>query len=328
MACVVLRAPPLVIAASLGLAATTKETALPFLLILGLLCARDADDGWLPARRWTLALLGGAVVGLLLNVGFNLFRFGDLTNATYLDPTSATPGIELKLRYFLSLWLAPNGGLLWYWMSACLVLVAGGIMMIRQWRWRGDLRPWLPTAVVIGLAAVNAAGLASWYAPFGWLAWGPRPSIPMTPAFVVAVAVVGGSGLVTFIGRVLKSAIGFTLVAAAVLVFAIPQVGVVWNPEAEAALATFDKACPVEAVVQNNPDYYYGCIQHGAWRVKPLLLWDSARTGSLSARMAELALAVAVVSLLLLARRSFSAQRSGASRGDKPGDRRDQLPTN
>ncbi|MCJ7438545.1 MAG: hypothetical protein MUP97_12400, partial [Acidimicrobiia bacterium] len=306
IACVVLRAPPLLVAASLGLAAATKETAIPFLLVLGFVCARDSEDGWLPARRWTLALLSGAAIGLVLNVGFNVFRFGELTNAFYLDPNFTTPGFELKARLFVSLWAAPNGGLLWFWMSACLVLVAAGIVMIRQLGARHDLKGWLPTAVVLGLAVVNTAGLASWYAPFGWLAWGPRLSLPLTPAFVVAVVVAGGSALAAFVGRVLRSALGFLVVAVAVVVFAIPQVAVVWNPGAEAALATLDKACPVGAVVQDDPTYYYGCIQHGAWRTKPLLLWEAARTGSLPARMAELALAIAVVSLLLLARRSLT----------------------
>jgi hypothetical protein len=303
MACVVLRAPPVLVAVSLGLAATTKETAVPLLLVLGLVCARDAEDGWLPARRWTLALFGGAAIGMVLNVGFNVFRFGELTNALYLDPTFATPGVGLKARFFVSLWAAPNGGLLWFWMSACLVFVAGGIVMIRQLRARRDLTGWLPTAVVLGLAVVNAAGLASWYAPFGWVAWGPRLSLPLTAAFVVAIVVVGGSALSALAGRVLRSTSGFLVCAVAVVVFAVPQVGVVWNPGAEAALGTLDKACPVVPVVQIDATYYYGCIQHLAWRTKPLHLWEAARTGSLPARLAELALAVAVVSLLLMARR-------------------------
>ena len=310
MTCVVLRAPPLLVFLSLALAATTKETAVPILLVLGLVCARDATDGWLPARRWTVALLGGAMLGFVLNSGFNFFRFGELKNVFYLDPVFATPGVEMKARYFVSLWAAPNGGLVWFWLSACLVFAAAGVVMLRQMRAPRDPKGWVPTAVVLGLVVINTVGLASWFAPFGWLAWGPRLNMPLTPAFVVAIVVVGGSALASFMGRVLRNSLGLIVVAVAIVVLAVPQVGVVWNPGAEAALATLDDACPVGANVQVDATYYFGCIQHGAWRTKPLLLWEAARTGSFSARLAEFGLAASVVSLMLIARRRFQEQRS------------------
>src|SRR5262249_30788767 len=43
--------------AALGfLAGITKETAAPFLVVLGLVCARSAADRWLPPKRITIAV--------------------------------------------------------------------------------------------------------------------------------------------------------------------------------------------------------------------------------------------------------------------------------
>ena len=66
--------------------------------------------------------------------------------------------------------------------------------------------------------------------------------------------------LTRLIGRVLTNALGFAAVALVVIAFAIPQVGVIWNPAAEAALATLDTECPVGTSVQADPTYYYGCV--------------------------------------------------------------------
>ena len=242
-----------------------------------------------------------------MNAGFNLFRFGDLTNASYLDPVFQTPGHRVEgdvLRVTVG---CAEWGLLWFWMSACLVLLAAAVVVVQQMRARQGRRAWLPTGIVLGVAIANTVGLSSWFAPFGWLAWGPRLSLPLTPAVIVAVAITGGPMLTRLIGRVLTNAVGFAAVALVVVAFAIPQVGVIWNPAAEAALATLDTACPVGASVQADATYYYGCVQHGAWRTKPLVLWEAARTGAGTARLAELALAISVVSLLLIARRRLGS---------------------
>src|SRR4051794_28011790 len=64
------------------LACLTKETAAPFLLALGIVCARDDDDGWLPPARVLVSMVAGAATAIVVNTGFNVFRFGTWSNLT------------------------------------------------------------------------------------------------------------------------------------------------------------------------------------------------------------------------------------------------------
>jgi len=39
---------------------------------------------------------------------------------------------------------------------------------------------------VVGCIAAFTAGIATWWSSFGWIAWGPRLTIPFIPAFLLA----------------------------------------------------------------------------------------------------------------------------------------------
>jgi hypothetical protein len=80
------------------LACLTKETAAPFLFVIGVVCARDPDeDGWLPPARLTIAMVAGAVSAAVVNVAFNVFRFGTWSNLTYNASFTRVPGVPIKV---------------------------------------------------------------------------------------------------------------------------------------------------------------------------------------------------------------------------------------
>ena len=123
----------------------------------------------------------------MVNVAFNVFRFGTWSNLTYNAPFTRVPGVPIKVKLALADWLAPNVGVLFFWTVTAVVLagvlVATVVTIVRRPR---QLRSWLPALAVVVVTAVFTGALASWWSTFGWLAWGPRLTLPLLPALVVA----------------------------------------------------------------------------------------------------------------------------------------------
>jgi hypothetical protein len=263
------------------LAGTTKETVAPFLLVLAIVCARNAHDRWLPAGRLLVPIavgLGGAVV---LNGAFNVFRFGTVRNVVYTAPKTRVPGITIPVRLAIADWFAPNVGVLWFWGIAGLMvagLVVSSAVLVR--RHARQPSRWVPPLVVVGVVAALTGSLALWYSTFGWVAWGPRLTLPLLPAvLVVAVHTARGPmtiGLHWLTGTVPRAVVVGSFVA----LLGVAQVGVVWHRAAIELPLVRDAACPqILPIEQASAAYFYGCGLHQAWRLDPLSLWEGAHHG-------------------------------------------------
>jgi hypothetical protein len=272
------------IAVTIFLACLTKETAAPFLLVIGVVCARDDErDGWLPPARIVVSMVGGAAAAVVVNTLFNVFRFGTWSNLTYNTPFTRVPGIPIKVKLAVADWLAPNVGVLFFWTVLALVLagllVATVVAIVRRPR---QPRHWLPALAVVATTVVFTGALASWWSTFGWLAWGPRLNLPLTPALVVAAVRAAPDpldrGLRWLVGSVPR-AVGTGGVLA---VLALGQAGVVWNQAAILLPAVPDATCPVlKAPSETTPEYFYGCGIDAAWRTSPLSLWEAQQLAEL-----------------------------------------------
>jgi hypothetical protein len=268
VAAVLLRAPPPMLAITLVLAAISKETALPFLVLMGIGALLWSPVTGRPLRRGHWIAFGiGAVVSLGLVGGFNLLRFDQLTNAIYADPATRTPTVGLKARYALSLWLAPNAGLVVFWPVAGAALLAMvGVALVRVRAWRENVRVVGVGAILLVLCAAMSYGYASWYAPFGWIAWGPRLMLLLVPA----VLLFGAGTLAPELERLLRAA-GRRATAAKVIVgvlaiaTVIAEIGVLFRTSAMANLFTLDAECPAQVTVTEASGAYYHCIIHWAW---------------------------------------------------------------
>ncbi len=241
----VLRRRPVLIVATVAIAALGKDTLLPFIVALGFLCGRD-EDRFLPPRRVWIPLLVGACLGGIVIVAFNVFRFGQVINVFYLDPLFRTPGEMRRLVFLAGEWLSPSAGLAWYWPIATAVLIAcGWIAVIGLVRRPRRTRGWLPGLAVAGLAVLFTAGLASWFSPYGWIAYGPRLSVPLMPALTIAALHVAGSQLETAARVMLRPPAGFAVASALVIVAGWPQFGAAWSHTAAIAdLIAADATCP------------------------------------------------------------------------------------
>jgi hypothetical protein len=291
------------------LAAVTKETA-PFFLVP--LAAAIVLSERRPLAAGLLPVVTGAAVGVLVNVLFNVWRYGTLYNEYYSEPARITPGVGLKAQFFAGQLVAPNAGLLWFWPVAAVVMTVAVVAALRAPP-HGDRRPvllWLVTFA--GLVGI----FASYHSPYGWNAWGPRYLVPWIPALCVAALAVADPGRLRHAASTLGRTrvwLGATLVTIAL---ALPQLGVFMSSKLPFHL--FDDARPpcyyvaptvLEAYEHPN---YYRCTTHLSWAAKPILLHGMRGLRSAEGVGLSVLLALAAGGLLFAAGRETEVGRRPA----------------
>jgi hypothetical protein len=269
VAAAVLRAQPYLLALALASAGQSKETALPFLIVLAIAALLWSPIDGRPLRRshW-VGLILGAAASLALTGAFNLLRFDQLTNAGYSDPITRTPTLALKLKFASSLWVAPNGGLALFWPLCAIVFATAALLAGAQaLRGRAAERRVVGTGgVVLVCLAALTIGYADWYAPFGWIAWGPRLMLLLVPALLLfAIATLPGEFESVIRARERPAVLLRGFAALVALIAWVPQIGVLFRPSAMGGLFAADSVCPRQQPISQDPHYYYSCIIHWAW---------------------------------------------------------------
>jgi hypothetical protein len=256
---------PALIGLCVLLACVTKETVFPVIFLLGAAALwAQRLDGRRPARRrhWW-GLCAGIVAGVVINGAFNIFRYGQVTNYTYGHSWETVPGVGRRLGLSVAVWLAPNGGAVWFWTLGALVAIGliaiGGWILVRQPARRRDAVP--AVAMVIGLVFFTGT-LGSWWAPFGWQAWGPRLSLSVLAAVGVAAPVIYALEFEAFLRWALRRPIGLAVVVVLVLALGLPEANILTVPGVAGQLFSSNPACPS---VLADPNGYYTCLNRLAW---------------------------------------------------------------
>lgn len=294
--------PVLVGLATLG-AALTKETAYPFVVavgLTGLLLARQRSGSGV--RRHAAWGGAGLAVGLVAASLFNVIRFGSIANTNYLQPEFRTPTVGRAFEFGAGLFVAPNGGILVFWPLATLVmsallLVPIGRVAARRLLVRDAWVAFALVAVIVGLVA----GLATWWAPFGWIAWGPRLSLPWVMPLLLLGTVAYGRLLTPFAARLLQPRWRAVGIAAVTFVVTLPHVGYLWRPEQTLEFFTVSTgSCPATGSITSES--YYDCVREEMWTRHPIVLDALSGLRTVGGGLTALAVAAALAGAVALFR--------------------------
>lgn len=305
----------------------SKEIALPFVGLLGAICAavhRERGTTWGGLARQESTRLAGAgcgmALGLALSIGANIFRFGVPYNAAYLFEADWAPPLRLQAEFFVALWIAPNAGLLFFWPLLVLALAVLPLVAWRLHRRRAAEVDWLP---MIGLALfllTLTATLAHWWAPFGWWAWGSRLIFPWMPAALLVAFFAYPAAAEAVVRPVVATAAraaAFTLVVA---LLATPHLSSIFHSDYFVRTTFVDRGvCPAPDS-PSTYDRYYRCIEAQAWE-HPSPLLRGYRVVSTPAVRSS------VILFALLAAAAGAWLWRVAQQGPEPGDRRAGAPS-
>lgn len=303
------------VAGSLWLAGITKETALPFLLALGVVAAFALER---EAPRWRSLAGGlalGAVAAVMTNAAFNLFRYGTVVNEEYFAGGNFTElyGIRSvpfpqRAEFLGGLLAAPNAGLLVFWPLAAIVLGAAGVAAALGWRRARRVADVWPALVLVGTLVVLLVGFASWYQPFGGFSWGPRLVVPWIPALLLLSVLRYGDELRGWLRPLVASRPALAATAAVVGLLALPQVAVARDPALAYVLFRSDDVCPWSHHDRLQGQNWFDCLDHVAWEKRPVLLTslEGYRSSSRGSLLFLAALVAAIVGLLVLVRERVS----------------------
>ncbi len=132
-------------------------------------------------------LIASHIIGFLAVYLFNYFKYLEFINSEYQTEGRVTE-LNLQLSNFLGIWLSPSGGIIGYfWVSIILLLIINlkSIMKITQYQ-----RSFYLILITI---MINALLLTNWYAPYGWVTWGPRLFMPIIVLGLFSTIIIRGS---------------------------------------------------------------------------------------------------------------------------------------
>ncbi len=247
----------------LFVASLAKEVAAPFLLLLAALSflaratAKRSGVDW---RREMLPLVGSAAGSIFLAIAFNYFRFKSPFNQQYFSPFFIVQDWHHQLSFFLGIWFSPSVGALLGWPALI------GLMPLILVKLLKDGAPMRRGATGVGVAliwGVVTLGFSKWYAPFGWMAWGPRLLLPWLPPCLLILLYDYAPEIGSTLSRIGRSSVASGLSAVMVGILTFPNFRVVvFRPY----IGWVIDAPGCEGVaVQSSTAQYYECMEKMIW---------------------------------------------------------------
>jgi hypothetical protein len=213
--------------------------------------------------------------GLVTVFLFNIWKYGSWSNDVYADPIRRVPGVLLKLKNFLAIWISPSGGVLPFWFIGGLLALVIPVVAISHYR--REIRKVVSALLLLATLLSQTVLLAIWFAPFGWVTWGPRLILP-TVATVVFTSFILFPEVVQHNIEFMRSRIGL-LILVFVLTFGSGVSNLGFILDRDATLSWFTPpllpSCLETANIEINPDYYWSCaLDFAPWQLGRTL-WDS-----------------------------------------------------
>jgi hypothetical protein len=305
-------------AAWLFLAGLSKDTAVPYLLVLGLgastIGPHWADRSFRRRRMGALALAGAASIAV--SVLYNYARFGSPLDLPYFVPDTVVPWIQTQVSFGAAVWMAPNGGLLPFWPSFGVLLALSIVAVAQATRVCPDrlerMRRLAPAAAVAGVLALLTLELSKWWSPLGWIGWGPRLLLPWLPATAYVLVAAYAGELEQVLAVLVVPARRFWPAATAMAVVSLPQYVAMVRVDMWQPVFVPDAVCPAIPLVEKDAAYYYHCTNHQLWTKGSMLLAAYVPGAGPGDLLVGCACAIGLIWILYLARRALPAPAATA----------------
>ena len=256
------------------LAVTSRETAfVSIALLTGAILVFDKKKTRRELQKMLLTIYGSMLLGIVCLLSFNIWKFNTWKNLPHMDPVLRTPGFKLKLESAVGIILSPNGGLVPYWFLGAVVAI--GIPFLGLINRRLSARRRFGFLLLLSGFTAQVTILSSWYAPYGWVAWGPRLVIPTTAmsATICLVIVFWDEEVLRHLSQFKSLRLPISVIG--VITF-IPTVGFLQNPARTMSWFSGGQSvvCPTPAIIQLDQAYYFKCLIHGSWKTDPSLWYQ------------------------------------------------------
>lgn len=256
------------------LAVTSRETAfVSIALLTGAILVFDLKRPRYELKKMFLTIYGSMILGIACLLSFNVLKFNTWRNLPHMDPVLRTPGLKLKIEAAFGILFSPNGGLIPFWFLGAVVSLGLPLIVVTSKQLTAPKR--MSFLLLISGFVAQVAILASWYAPYGWVAWGPRLMIPTT-AMAVAVCLIlifRDEEILAHLSRLKSIYLPILIVG---IISLIPTIGFLQNPQQTMSwfAGSDDAVCPTPAIIQLDQDYYFKCLIHGSWKTDPSLWYQ------------------------------------------------------
>ena len=132
-------------------------------------------------------IIASQIIGFLTVYLFNYFKYLEFINSEY-QTAGRVKELNLQLSNFFGIWLSPSGGIIGYfWISIILLLVINLNSIVKITHYQKSFY------LIIIAIITNALLLTNWFAPYGWVTWGPRLFMPIVVIGLFSTIIIRGS---------------------------------------------------------------------------------------------------------------------------------------
>lgn len=269
--------------ASFVFASLSKEIMVPFLVVIFVSCYFTWKDYFsfkdflkqiFASKMAVFSIFSATVVSVALTFMQNLSRYGVIDNVAYGAEAYKYSSLKTYFSFFAGLWFAPNSGILFFWFSAFVLMLSSVVLISRN-----VLRTpfsMIPAVSALFLNFVANAGLAKWWAPFGWIAWGPRLSLTFLAVGIFILVFFYGEQLLDVLRKIRN---GRIILVSVFLFFSMSQFAVLKHTETFASMIVepIPPDCPKMAIIEESKEYYYRCMELRMWKPRHFVIFETYR---------------------------------------------------
>lgn len=207
-------------------------------------------------------LMVSQIIGFLTVYLFNYFKYLEFINSEY-QTAGRVKELNLQLSNFFGIWLSPSGGIIGYfWISIILLLVINlkSILKITQYQ---------KSFYLILIAIItNALLLTNWFAPYGWVTWGPRLFMPIVVIGLFSTIIIRGSTKISNNRFIHFVHLSFSYLSSVALI------GFLINPDSFknwlSRVIFKTDVCPQLFIWEIERESYINCFIHMSWNLNSL----------------------------------------------------------